>query len=136
MQRAILWMLYLALEPYGRRFWPDGLLGWTRLLSGHVRDPRIGREILIGCVFGGALMLARSASGRCRRCSSADRRAIPTLAASVEALDGFGRLFGTWADQVIRQRPDGAVHRVLLFVALRLIGAAHVAGGDRLAASF
>ena len=57
MQCAILWMLYLALEPYGRRFWPDGLLGWTRLLSGRVRDPRIGREILIGCVFAGALML-------------------------------------------------------------------------------
>src|SRR5262249_35518755 len=23
---ALLWVLYLALEPYGRRFWPDGLL--------------------------------------------------------------------------------------------------------------
>ena len=30
----LLWSLYLALEPYGRRFWPDGLLGWTRLFSG------------------------------------------------------------------------------------------------------
>src|SRR6185295_18943391 len=52
-QVALLWVLYLALEPYGRRFWPDGLLGWTRLFAGHIRDPRIGREILIGCAFGG-----------------------------------------------------------------------------------
>ena len=82
----ILWVLYLALEPYGRRFWPDGLLGWTRLLSGHVRDPRIGREILIGCAFGGALMLVdllalavaaphRQAAGRIRRFGDGGRGA-------------------------------------------------------------
>jgi eukaryotic-like serine/threonine-protein kinase len=47
---AILWVVYLALEPYVRRFWPDGILGWTRLTSGYVRDPRVGRDVLIGCV--------------------------------------------------------------------------------------
>jgi serine/threonine-protein kinase len=45
---VIVWLLYLAIEPYARRFWPDGLLGWTRLLSGRVLDPRIGRDVLIG----------------------------------------------------------------------------------------
>jgi len=38
-QAGLLWVIYLALEPYVRRFWPDGILGWTRLVSGHVRDP-------------------------------------------------------------------------------------------------
>jgi hypothetical protein len=47
-----LWVLYLALEPYARRLWPDGLLGWTRLFAGHVRDPRVGRDVLLGCLFG------------------------------------------------------------------------------------
>ena len=47
-----MWVLYLAAEPYARRLWPDGLLGWTRFFAGHVRDPRVGRDILIGCVFG------------------------------------------------------------------------------------
>jgi hypothetical protein len=47
-----LWVLYLAAEPYARRLWPDGLLGWTRFFAGHLRDPRVGRDILIGCVFG------------------------------------------------------------------------------------
>jgi hypothetical protein len=42
--------MYVALEPYVRRFWPDGILGWTRLMSGHLRDPRVGRDALIGCV--------------------------------------------------------------------------------------
>ena len=48
---GLLWVIYLALEPYVRRFWPDGILGWTRLLSGHVRDPRVGRDLLTGCVI-------------------------------------------------------------------------------------
>src|SRR6185503_3955216 len=40
LQAGILWVLYLALEPFGRRFWPDGLLGWSRLLSGRLRVRR------------------------------------------------------------------------------------------------
>jgi serine/threonine-protein kinase len=51
-QSAVLWMVYLALEPYGRRFWPDMLLGWSRLLTGHVRDARVGREVLAGVACG------------------------------------------------------------------------------------
>jgi hypothetical protein len=47
-----LWVLYLAIEPYARRLWPDGLLGWSRFFAGHIRDPRVGRDILIGCLFG------------------------------------------------------------------------------------
>jgi serine/threonine-protein kinase len=56
-----LWVLYLAAEPYVRRLWPDGLLGWTRFFAGHVRDPRVGRDILIGCVFGVVSTLIESA---------------------------------------------------------------------------
>ncbi|HEY7289641.1 MAG TPA: serine/threonine-protein kinase [Vicinamibacterales bacterium] len=47
-----LWILYAALEPYCRRFWPDMLLGWSRLLSGHFHDPRVGRDLLAGLSAG------------------------------------------------------------------------------------
>jgi hypothetical protein len=40
--------LYLALEPYVRRIWPDRMISWTRLLLGRWNDPLIGRDILIG----------------------------------------------------------------------------------------
>jgi hypothetical protein len=43
---------YLGIESYVRRFWSDALLAWTRLWSGRLRDPRIGRELLIGLEFG------------------------------------------------------------------------------------
>ena len=49
---VMLWIVYAALEPYARRFWPDMLLGWSRLLAGRVRDPRVGRDVLLGLVFG------------------------------------------------------------------------------------
>ena len=29
---TFVWMLYVALEPWVRGFWPDSLKGWTRLL--------------------------------------------------------------------------------------------------------
>jgi hypothetical protein len=47
-----LWIYYLALEPYVRRYWPDVLIGWTRLLAGRFRDPLPGREVLVGSLAG------------------------------------------------------------------------------------
>jgi predicted Ser/Thr protein kinase len=45
---ATCWVLYVALEPYARRRWPQSLIAWTRLLSGRVRDPMVAGHILIG----------------------------------------------------------------------------------------
>ena len=42
----------MALEPYVRRRWPDVLISWTRLLSGKVWDPLIGRDVLTGALLG------------------------------------------------------------------------------------
>jgi serine/threonine-protein kinase len=46
------WMLYLALEPWVRRRWPQALISWSRLLSGQLRDPLVGRDILFGVMLG------------------------------------------------------------------------------------
>jgi len=54
---AAMWIVYLALEPYVRKLWPDALLGWSRLLAGHFRDPRVGRDVLIGVGFGVTISL-------------------------------------------------------------------------------
>lgn len=52
-----LYALYLALEPSVRRRWPDTLVSWTRALSGRLRDPLVGRDILYGCALGAAFHL-------------------------------------------------------------------------------
>jgi hypothetical protein len=49
---GLLWLLYLALEPYVRKFWPQTLVSWSRLLSGNWKDPQVGRDILLGTVLG------------------------------------------------------------------------------------
>ena len=51
------WVLYMALEPYFRRLWPELLVSWTRLLTGRFRDPLVGRDVLIGLTFGIAVQL-------------------------------------------------------------------------------
>ena len=41
-----------SLEPHLRRVWPRTMISWTRLLSGQVRDPLVGRDVLIGMSWG------------------------------------------------------------------------------------
>jgi hypothetical protein len=55
---VLLWLFYLALEPYVRRWWPHRMVSWSRLLAGDFRDPLIGRDLLIGSVFGMAIVIA------------------------------------------------------------------------------
>jgi serine/threonine protein kinase len=66
---AFIWMLYIALEPYVRRNWPQTIISWTRFLSGHFRDPLVGRDFLFGVILGicwglvfelGSLLLIRA----------------------------------------------------------------------------
>jgi serine/threonine-protein kinase len=46
------WLMYLAMEPFARRHWPQSIIAWTRLLSGRWRDPLVGRHILLGAIAG------------------------------------------------------------------------------------
>jgi serine/threonine protein kinase len=46
------WLLYIAMEPYVRRRWPATLVSWSRLLAGGFRDPLVGRDVLVGCLWG------------------------------------------------------------------------------------
>jgi serine/threonine-protein kinase len=54
---ALLWLFYIALEPYVRRRSPHRLISWTRLLAGDWRDPLVGRDVLIGGLCGVGLTL-------------------------------------------------------------------------------
>jgi serine/threonine-protein kinase len=45
-------LMYLAFEPYIRRFWPTLLISWNRLLTGRFRDPAVGRDLLVGAAVG------------------------------------------------------------------------------------
>jgi serine/threonine-protein kinase len=48
----VIWLLYLAVEPYVRRRWPHTLISWARVLNGNFADPRVGGDVLIGIAAG------------------------------------------------------------------------------------
>ena len=56
---AFMYVAYLAIEPHVRRRWPKVLVGWSRLLTGHIRDPLIGREVLIGLALAAGLAVTQ-----------------------------------------------------------------------------
>ena len=49
---GVVWTLYMAIEPWIRRRWPHAIISWSRLISGQVRDPLVGRDVLIGVALG------------------------------------------------------------------------------------
>src|SRR4030095_2213548 len=54
---VFVWVAYMAIEPYVRRRRPGLLIFWTRLPSGPVAHPMVGRDILIGLLVGGLRMV-------------------------------------------------------------------------------
>ena len=45
---AMIWLLYLALEPAVRSRWPHSLVTWNRVLAGRWMDAQVGAHVLIG----------------------------------------------------------------------------------------
>jgi len=95
---GMVWLVYIALEPYVRRLWPELLISWTRLLSGSIRDPRVGRDVLIGGVAG--VFLALSAPLQVVLPSWLGRTPAPPILADLAVLSGVvpavARLFGSF----------------------------------------
>jgi len=91
---GLVWMVYIALEPYARRLWPNGLISWSRLLSGRVRDPLVGRDLLIGAAAGGFIRIWWGTY-----MLLLDRLSLPVdrlRAASLLSLSGTGQAIGNW----------------------------------------
>jgi len=57
---GFMWVLYLAVEPYVRRRWPEMLISWTRVLSGNLHDSRVGRDIMLGALGGAAMAIIQN----------------------------------------------------------------------------
>ena len=52
LRAGIVWIVYVGVEPYVRRRWPQLIITWSRLLGGGVRDPLVGGHLLIGGTLG------------------------------------------------------------------------------------
>jgi serine/threonine-protein kinase len=80
------WAAYLAVEPVIRRHWPESLVSWARLLRGDLRDPLVGRDLLVGCAAG-PVLAAIGAVGT----TLPERFGLPT---DLVFADAFGLAYG------------------------------------------
>jgi len=91
---SVTWLLYLALEPWVRRHWPQTIISWSRLLTGQVSDPLVGRDMLFGVVLGVIWILIF----QIRYIPMMHMGASPVLS-STEVLMGGRHAMGAWLQQ-------------------------------------
>lgn len=53
----LVWLLYLALEPWVRRRWPQTMISWSRYTVKGWRDPLVGRDLLYAVGIGAGLYM-------------------------------------------------------------------------------
>ena len=112
---GFIFVLYLALEPYVRRYWPQALVSWTRALSGRVRDPLVGRDILFGVVLGVVWIALIKAQG-----FAAMRTGSSPQLFSTEYLLDTRRALGFWLSW-IPEAILGTLQFFLLLLVLKLL---------------
>ncbi len=104
--------MYLALEPYVRRRWPQTIISWTALLKRRAQDPVVGRDILIGIAVQTSIQAIVSLLGRWIEGADADR-----YTGSTAALLGLRATLGLVFESV----PHGIRDALLLFFLLFLL---------------
>jgi hypothetical protein len=92
---AVTWLLYLALEPWVRRNWPQTIISWSRALSGQLKDPLVGRDILFGVILGVIWILIFHV-----RTFLVMRLGAAPPIYSGDALMGVRQALGAWLEQV------------------------------------
>jgi hypothetical protein len=101
---SFIWIFYIALEPDLRQRWPHRIISWSRLLAGRLRDPLVGRDLLIGGLFGMAIILVDYASFMVSKWISSSP--IAPRAINFDTLLGVRHLFG----MLFRMQIDSLIH--------------------------
>ena len=112
---GLVFVMYLALEPYVRRYWPQSIISWSRLLTGRVRDSLVGRDILFGVLLGVIWIVVFKVN----EFALMKVGASPNLY-STDYLVGARRAVGAWLSQV----PSsilGTLEFFLLFLAAKVV---------------
>src|SRR6185312_15496600 len=105
---VVVWGVYVAIEPYVRRRWPQTLIGWSAVLTGHVRDAIVGRDVLIGTLAGVGLYAFDRISDLCVQTPADAPRRV-----ALESLLGLRGALGFCVALI-----PGAVRNGLLFLFL------------------
>lgn len=120
---CITWLLYLSVEPYVRRHWPQTMISWSRLLMGQMRDPLVGRDVLLGLVLGVVWLLIIEV-----RFLLTVRAGAPPDVYSTDYLVGSRFALGAWLSHIPGSIQGTLVFFFLLFVLRVLLRKEWLAG--------
>jgi predicted Ser/Thr protein kinase len=109
---SVTWLLYLSLEPYVRKHWPQTLISWSRLLSGRLRDPLVGRDLLSGVILG--LLWALVVEGTVF--VAVHGMGTPPTLGEMEYLLGGRRILGTWLGYLLLSISSTLTFFLVLFI--------------------
>jgi hypothetical protein len=111
----LVWTIYVALEPFVRRHWPQTLVSMTTALSRRISDPVVGRDVLFGVVLGVAWLLLIAIvdiwSGQ---------QNLRTSSGPLELLTGLRSTLGVALSEIPYGVRNGLFYFFLLFV-LRML---------------
>lgn len=106
---GVMWIMYMAVEPFVRRQWPKTIISWSRLLAGDWRDPVVGRDILLGVALGVIWILIFQF-----RYIPMMHLGAPPAFGSTDALMGGRVALGAW----LRQWPQSIQSTLVFFLLL------------------
>mgnify|MGYP001817071015 FL=1 len=61
---AYTWVLYMAVESFARRHWPEVMISWTQIFHGANISPRVGVDLIAGAIGGASIALVEILSHR------------------------------------------------------------------------
>jgi hypothetical protein len=93
-----------------RKRWPESLISWTRALAGRLRDPLVGRDVLLGCLLGLTLEALTDAP----RWLGIDPRRPAAMV--LQGLSGTRYLFGEFLDGQIHSLVPPMIFLILLLL--------------------
>jgi serine/threonine-protein kinase len=118
LEATLVWLFYLAVEPYARRLRPWTLVSWTRMLGGGFSDPVVGRDTLLGFGWAVCLMLLNALLRQLPAWLGQPGPEPPI--GSLEALLGTGSLVSTILE-IASEATLFSMGVLLAFVLLRLV---------------
>jgi hypothetical protein len=111
---GVIWLFYMALEPWVRRRWPHTMISWSRYVTKGIRDPLVGRDILFGAGIGCLVALIEATA------IALHGQGVEPLTPVLAPLLGLRPLIGAALDSFTGSFFDPVIMLFLLFV-LRVI---------------
>jgi hypothetical protein len=116
---------YIAAEPLARSRWPKALVAWTRLFSGQITDPMVGRDLLIGITIGTAVTLIGAAGPAITDALGQPPRP-PSALGLIQTLQGPRYVVAMCTSQIFGALLNAAAIALIVLLTMLLLGLARI----------